>query len=177
MGRREGGHGPGTGDRLGDSGDGGHTGALGGASGAQLVAQGPHGRRAGADPGDAGVDDGLGEGIVLGQEAVTGVNGVGAGGAGHGQDGLGIGVRGAFGQGVRLIGEFGSRTQDVLGGVREYGGASQIADRAYHAQGDLTAVGDEDAVECPTGHQCAPRVRRPPARIAGPTTWAGEDSS
>ena len=86
------------------------------------------------------------------------MHGVGTGCPGHGQNGLGVGVRGALGQRAGLVGELGGRAQKILGGVGEDGRAPQIPDGAHHAQGDLTAVGDEDAVECPAGHQkCSSR--------------------
>ena len=47
--------------------------------GLHLVAERGDRRGRRADPGQAGVDDGLGEVGVLGQEAVAGVDGVGAG--------------------------------------------------------------------------------------------------
>ena len=69
----------GAADRVGGAGDQRGAGLLGDVPGLDLVAEGVDrlGRR--ADPDQAGVDDGLGEGGVLGEEAVAGVHGVGAG--------------------------------------------------------------------------------------------------
>ena len=132
-------------DGLGDPRDGGDAGALGGGAGAHLVPQGVHGLGAGAHPGDAGGSDGAGEVGVLGEEAVAGVDGVGASGPGKVEDGVGVGVGGALGQGVGLVGELGGRAHEVLGGVRQDRGPSQVPDGADDSQGDLAAVGDEDA--------------------------------
>ena len=160
-------------DRFGDSGNRSDSGALGSGPSAHLVAQCPHGRRRRAHPDDTGVGDRLSEGVVLGQESVTRMHRIGTGGAGHGQDRIGVGVRRALRQSMCLVSEFGGRAHEVLGGVREDGCASQVPDCAHHAQGDLTTIGDKDAVECPDGHLCAPRVRRPSARDAGPCGRAG----
>ena len=65
-------------------------------AGGDLVAEQPDGVRRRADPGQPGVQDGLGEVGVLGEEAVAGVDGVRAGLGRHGEQ-LGdvqVGVRG-----------------------------------------------------------------------------------
>ena len=102
---------------------------------------------AGADPGQPGVEDGLGEVGVLGQEAVAGVEGVGAG---FGRDGeeLGdvqVGVRGRVAvQAVGLV-----RGGDVQGvgvdvGVDGDGGQLRVVAGPGDADGDFTTVGDQD---------------------------------
>jgi hypothetical protein len=93
---------------------------LGDVAGGDLVAQSLDrlGRR--ADPDHAGGDDGAGELGVLGEEAVAGVHGVGAGAAGDREDLLdrqvGLGARGAL-EGVRLVGELRVHGVAVLVGV------------------------------------------------------------
>ena len=74
-------------DGVGRAGHQRRAGALGDVAGRDLVAEGAmaSGRR--ADPGQPGVDDGLGEVGVLGEESVAGVDGVGTG--------LASGVRGS----------------------------------------------------------------------------------
>lgn len=73
-------------DRVGGAGDRGDTGDQGGAAGADLVAELADGVGRGADPGQAGVGDGLGSLGDLGEEAVSGVDGVGAGTLGNVDD-------------------------------------------------------------------------------------------
>ena len=85
-------HGVSVGDRVGDARYRGDPGLFGGVPGTHLVPEGIHGLRRGADPGDAGLDDGAGEVSVLGQEPVTGVDGVGTGGAGQLEERCRIGV-------------------------------------------------------------------------------------
>ena len=159
--------GVGAGHRVGDAGDGGDAGPLGGGARAHLVPQRLHGLRRGAHPGDACVHDGPGEVGAFGQEAVAGVDGVGAGAPGQVEDRRGVGVGRALGQGVGLVGELGGRAEQVLGGVGQDGGSAQVSHCAHDAQGDLPPVGDEDAVRAPSGHRCAPKVwwgrRRRPA--------------
>ena len=65
-------------DRVGGTGDERGPGALGDVASAHLVAERLDGGRWGTDPGQAGVDDGLGEARVLGEEAIAGVDGIGA---------------------------------------------------------------------------------------------------
>ena len=64
----------GAGDRVGGAGDERGAGALGDVAGGDLVAEVADGLRGRADPGQAGVEDGLGEVGVLGEEAVAGVD-------------------------------------------------------------------------------------------------------
>ena len=92
VGRGEVDHGVSVGDRVGDAWYRGDPSTLSSGSGTHLVPEGIHGLRRGADPGDAGLDDGAGEVSVLGQEPVTGVDGVGTGGAGQLEERCRIGV-------------------------------------------------------------------------------------
>ena len=103
------------------------------------------GRR--ADPDQPGVDDGLGEVGVLGEEAVAGVHAVGAGALGDREDLLdrqvGVAGRGAV-ERVGLVGEaYEQRIAVGLGVDRDAADAGVLAG-ADHAHGDLSAVGDQD---------------------------------
>ncbi len=83
-------------------------GPLGEVPGLHLVAQRVDGGRRRPDPGQPGVEDRLGEPGVLGEEAVAGVDGVGAGLGGHGEDLLRVEVglaRCAAAEGERLVGD------------------------------------------------------------------------
>src|SRR5690606_36687477 len=100
---------------------------------------------------------------VLGEEAVAGVEGVGPGGAGGGDDlvDVEIGVdahSGARGGDVR------GRT--VLVGVDGDRGEAHCVDAAEDAQGDLAAVGNQDAVDAHGRLTCG-------TRRGGPRTEAG----
>ena len=122
-------------------------GADGGLAGGDFVAEQPDGVRGGADPDESGVEDGLGEVGVLGQEAVAGVEGVGAG-VGRGGEQLGdvqVGVRGRVAaQGVGLV--RGGDVQGVGVDVRVDGDGGQLRVVAGPGDpdGDFTAVGDQD---------------------------------
>ena len=98
----------GAGDRFGGAGHQRRAGPLGDVPGGHLVAEVADRLRGRADPGQPGVDDGLGEVGVLGEEAVAGVDRVGAGPRGDvdelvdAQVGLGGGVAA---ERVRLVGQ------------------------------------------------------------------------
>ena len=121
---------------------GGHGRLLGG----QLVAHGAHHVGGRPYPDQACRLDGLGEAGVLGQEAVAGVDGVGPGGEGGRDDGVGVEVA-AVGQAHRLVGVGDVRRSGV--GVDVHGDAAQAHRpcRAEHPSGDLAPVGDEDRGE------------------------------
>ena len=106
------------------------------------------GRR--ADPGQPGVDDGLGELGVLGQEAVAGVHRVGAGLLGH-RDDLGdveVGVgRGRAAQRVRLVGEPDEQRVPVGVGVDGDAADPGVLAGPDHPDRDLAAVGDQDLLQ------------------------------
>ena len=82
-----------------------------------------------ADPDQPGVDDGLGEVGVLRQEAVAGVDGVGAG-LGRGVQQLAeveVGLRGGLpAQGERLVGEPDVRRVGVGLGIDRHAGQTRI---------------------------------------------------
>ena len=122
-------------------------GLLGDLLGLGLVAEALDRRRRGADPDQSGVDDGLGEAGVLGEEAVAGVHAVGAGALGDREDLLdrevGVAGRGAL-ERVGLVGEaYEHRIAIGLCVDRDAADAGVLA-RTDHAYGDLSAVGDQD---------------------------------
>ena len=94
-----------------------------------------------------GVDDGLGEPGVLGEEPVAGVHGVGTGTPrdveqlGHVEVRLG---RPGTSQGVRLVRDAHVQRLPVGVGVDGDGPDAGVTAGAGDADGDLTAVGDED---------------------------------
>ena len=112
-----------------------------------LVAEGADrlGRR--ADPGEPGVDDGLGEVGVLRQEPVAGVHGVGTGLAGDVEqlvdDEVGLG-RARAAEGVGLVGGLHVQRVAVGVGVDSDARDAGVAARPGDADGDLATVGDED---------------------------------
>ena len=119
------------------------------------------GRR--ADPDQPGVDDGLGEVGVLGEEAVAGVDGVGAG-VGGDRDDLGdveVGLgRGRAAEGVGLVGEADEERVAVGVGVDRDGADAGVLAGADDADGDLAAVGDQDLLQAHAG-LLGRRCRRP----------------
>ncbi len=147
---REGDHLVGRLNGIGGAGHQGGAGALRDVARAHLVAKGLDGRGAGADPGEARLDDGAREVGVLGEEAVAGVHRLGAGA--HGDvDELGdveVGVaRRRAAERERLVGE--ANVGGVAVGVRVDGDGREpgVFTRADDANCDLSAVGDEHRVE------------------------------
>ena len=115
-------------------------------AGRHLVAEIGDGLRGGANPDEAGVEDGLGELGVLGEEAVARVDGVGAGLRGGVEDLGNVEVRlgrGLTAQGEGLVGERDERGVRVRLGVDGDRGNSSVTCGTDDAHGDLTAVGDE----------------------------------
>ncbi len=129
----------------------GQTGLLGGGDGAGLVAGQVQHRGGRTDERDAGVGAGLGEVRVLGQEAVAGVDRVGARLDGRPHDALGIEI-GAdrvalLADPVGLVG-----LEDVLGLAVLVGKdgdrlGAELGGRTERADGDLPTVRDEDLAE------------------------------
>ena len=112
-----------------------------------LVAEVDDRLRRGADPGQPGVDDGLGEVGVLGEEAVAGVDRVRAGLLGGVQDLVDdqVGVAGGrAAEGERLVGDAHVQRVAVRLGVDGHAGETGVLARARHSHRDLTAVGDQD---------------------------------
>jgi hypothetical protein len=107
-----------------------------------------HGRR--ADERQAGGGDRLGEAGVLRQEAVAGVDRVGAAGLGRRDDAIDRQVAVAGRRRAEPDGEVGEAEVGRVGvGVGEHrdGAEAHLATGAQHARGDLAAVGDQHAVD------------------------------
>jgi hypothetical protein len=128
--------------------------ARGDVPGGDLVAEIADGLRGGPDPGDPCVDHGLGELGVLGEEAVAGVDTVGACRARR-PDHLvevevGLGRRGAA-QRERLVGQ--PHERGIAVGVRVHGDARDpgVATGPDDSDCDLPAVGDEDLAQARHG--------------------------
>ncbi len=112
-----------------------------------------HRRR--ADERQAGGGHRLGEAGVLRQEAVAGVDGVGAAGPGRGDDAVDRQVAVARRRRAQPDGDVGQPDVGRVGvGVGEHRDRAQahVAAGAQHARGDLAAVGDQHAVDRP-GHR------------------------
>ncbi len=135
---------------VGDAGHHGHVVGGHGLLGPDLVrhrVQGGHGR---ADEHDPGGLEGAGEVRVLGEEAVAGVHGLGAGaarGLDHGLD-VQVGLAGRGGAEAHGL----VRLKDVAGlrvrvGVHGHGADAEAAQGADDAHGDLAAVGHQHGVE------------------------------
>ena len=136
----------GAGDGVGGAGDEGCAGALGDVAGGHLVAEVADGLGGRADPGQAGVQDGLGEVGVLGQESVAGVDGVRAG-VGRGREDFGdvqvAGGRGVTAQGERLVRCPDMQCIPVRIGVDGYARDPGIPAGSGNADSDFATVGDE----------------------------------
>ena len=134
-------------DRIGRAGHQGSLRAGGDMAGGDLVAEIADGLRAGPDPDQPGVDDGLGEVGVLGEEPVARVDGVGAGFR-RGVEDLAevqVGLRGGLPtQGEGLIGQAHVRGVGIRLGIDRHTAQTGILGRPDHPHRDFTAVGDED---------------------------------
>ena len=104
----------------------------------------------GTDPDQPGVDDGLGELGVLGEEPVAGVDGISTGVGGDlddlGDVEVGLG-RGGATEGVGLVGEPHEEGVAVRVGVDRDRPDPGVLAGADDADGDLAAVGDEDLLQ------------------------------
>ena len=124
-----------------------------------FVAEVADGLRAGSDPDEPGVDDGLGKIGVLREEPVTGVDGVGAG-LGRGVEDLAeveIGLGGGLpAQGERFVGKSHVGCVGIGFGVDGHAAQTRILGRPDHPDRDLAAVGDEDLGDGLTGHGAPP---------------------
>ena len=103
-----------------------------------------------ADEDDAGVLAGLRERRVLGQEAVAGVDRLGAGAAGDIEDLLDVQVvlgGRALAEVVGLVGARDVGRVAVELGVDGDARDAELLERAHDADGDLAAVGDQDLAE------------------------------
>ena len=137
----------GVGHRVGRAGHERGVGAGGDVARLDLVAEGVDGLGGGADPGQPGVDHGLRERGVLGEEAVAGVDRVGAGLAGDVEQLVLHQVGVAGGRAAERVGLVGDLdVQRVAVGVGIHGDRADPAVRARprDAHGDLATVGNED---------------------------------
>ncbi len=141
------------GARLGKTraaGEDGDAGLGGDGAGTTLVAHGGNGRRLGADPDEAGLGHGLGEGGVLGEEAVAGVNGVSPCGARRVEHGLDVEVAPVDARRpdvMRLVGKADVPRRAVGVGKDGHRFEAEAAAGGGNAAGDLAAIGDEDAFQ------------------------------
>ena len=122
------------------------TGAVGDVPRAHLVSEGLDGGGRRADPHEPGVDDGLGEAGVLGEEAVPRVHGVGARAAGDLEELGDVEVRLGRArppEGEGLVGQAHVQRLAVGVGVDGDAGHARIGAGPGDADGDLTSVGDE----------------------------------
>ena len=136
-------------------------------AGLHLVAERLDRLRRRTDPDQAGVDHGLGEVAVLGQEAVAGVHRVGAGLLRRGDDlaDVEVGVPGRRAvERVRLVGEPHEQRVAVGLGIDGDTADAGVPTGADHADGDLAAVGDQDFLQrCGLRHRdrVSPPLSRP----------------
>src|SRR5262249_11630673 len=134
---------------------------------ADLVAHEAHGVGRRADPGQLALGTDLRELGVLGQEAVAGVDRVGAGDLGGADDRWDVEValaRRRRADAHRLIGELDVERARVGGRVDRDRLEPHLAQRADHAECDLAAVGYQDLLE---HRRLASSPRRSRARYAG----------
>ena len=123
---------------------------LGDVAGLDLVAEVLDGGRRRPDPDQPGVDHGLREVGVLGEEAVAGVHGVGAGLVGDVEDLVDVEVgvgRGRAAQRVGLVGEPDEERVAVGVGVHRDAADAGVLAGPDHPDRDLAAVGDEDLLQ------------------------------
>ena len=130
----------------------------------------PHRIHRRPDPDQPRVLYGGGEVSVLRKESVTGVNGVGAGGTGRRDDGLGVEIVADLrqphaGVGVADVGRGGVRI-----GVDRDGAQTQPAAAGEHPAGDLTAVGYQNSIDSHQHHiRKTPKLDVP---LIGPVAMA-----
>src|SRR5215469_16822048 len=106
--------------------------------------------RLGADEGQAMFLDDVGELGVLGQEAVTGMDGFGAGDLAGGDDGGNIEIglrRRRWAHTHAFIRQLDVHRLAVGGGMNRHGGDAHLLAGADDAKRDFAAVGDEDFFE------------------------------
>ena len=124
----------------------GNPGADGQQPGPGLVAEGVEGFGGRADEQQSGLGAGPGEGGALGQEAVAGVDGVAAAGAGGGDHpgNVEIGLGAGHAQRQGPVGRLDVQAGLIVGGIDRRGSQLQIGRRPGDADGDFPAVGDQD---------------------------------
>jgi hypothetical protein len=136
----------GVGHRLGRAGHQRRTRALRDVPGGDLVAEVADGLRGRADPGETGVEHGLGELGVLGEEAVTGVHRVGAAAGGDVEQLVDAQIavgRGVATQRERLVGQPGGQAVAVAVGIDGDAGETRVLTGPDYPDGDLAPVGDQ----------------------------------
>ena len=120
----------------------------------------------GADEGDVVLGQNVGESRILGEKAIAGMHGVGAGDlTGRQQRGhVEIAVaRGGRADAHALVGELDVHRVLVGGRIDRDRGDAELLGGAQHAQGDFAAIGDQDLVE----HGRASLVAAPSRAAAG----------
>jgi hypothetical protein len=123
---------------------------LGGALGLDLVAHDPQMLGRGADEGDVMLAENFGKAGILGEKAVTGMDGVGAGDlAGCDQRGdVEIALGGRWRSDAHaFIGQADVHGVFVGRGMNGHGLDAEFSTGAQHPQSDLAPVGDQDLVE------------------------------
>ena len=135
-----------------------HVGGHGGIARRNLVAQCAHHLGTWSDPLDAGSDHGFGKFWVLGEEAVSRVDGIHLGSAGDAQDvvDVEVGLQRflALAHQVALIGLEAVERELVFLGIDRNGFLAHLVGGAHDANGDLAAVGNENFIE----HSTSPGV-------------------
>src|SRR5580698_6378077 len=137
----------GGGQRLGAAGNSRHARLLGGQAGTDLVAHDLNGLGRWPDESDAPLGDGAGEVGVLGEEAVTGVDGVGAALLDGAEDRLGVEValgRRLAAEGVGLVGHADMQGVAIEVGVHGHRADAELAARPDDPDGDLTTICNKD---------------------------------
>ena len=134
-----------------NAGDDGHVGGDGDLLGRDLVAHGVHAVHGGADEDDAVLLALFHQDGVLCQEAIAGMDGVDVVVLGDLDDGgdIQISVNGAaLGvQGVGFVSQITESGVLVFFGVNGYGGNVQLVQSTEYTDGDLAAVGDQNALK------------------------------
>ena len=131
-----------------------HAGAIGGSAGAGLRAELTHGGSRRPDKNNAGSGTGFGEVGVLREEAIAGMDGVGAALAGDFEDAVAAEIGVGRGRGAEAVGFIGVHDMErgTIGvGVDGYGRDAELTAGADEAECDFAAVGDEDLAQ--GGHQ------------------------
>ncbi len=115
-----------------------------------------------ADEGDAGLRAGLGEFGILGEEAVSGVDGVGVGACRHIENGgdvqIAVGRRRGADR-IRAVGERHVQGAGVGGGVDGDRFDTQLPAGPDDADSDLPAVGDQQSSETHRARHCIADAR------------------
>ncbi len=151
------------------AGNGGHPHPLHGDLGGGLVAHRTDRLGGGAHKDEAVVGADLGEAVILGQEAVAGVDGIGAAGGGGRQDvgNVQVALRaGRLTHAHGLIGQLHMQGVAVHGAVNRHGGNAEFPTGAQDAEGDLAAVGDQHFAD---GHPPQLSLYRPGRTVSALT--------